>query len=256
LPNLAADSAWRIHCATVSRLKNGGEIRQLSEHVATCYMGAATTASRAFGPRHTVEAAGLMRFIGKCFAPCATVAAALLGWVAAISGASAQTPASDDRRFPSIDEVRFGAMMHNAEPGNDEDGVDLNLEVLFRRAAIQYSDAFLNVVLRPRVHLGASINLAGETSQLYAGLTWDVKLAPKFSLEVTFGGALHDGPTGGGHADSYGCAVNFRESASLGYDLDERWTIYGTVAHMSNGNLCDYNSGLTSVGVRLGYKLR
>jgi len=197
-----------------------------------------------------------MRFIGKPFALCATVAAALLGWVAAISGASAQTPASDDRRFPSIDEVRFGAMMHNVEPANDEEGVDLNLEVLFRRAAIAYNNAFLDVVLRPRLHLGASINLAGETSQLYAGFTWDVRVAPRLSFEVTFGGAVHDGPTGDGHSDSYGCAANFRESASVGYALDERWTIYGTVAHMSNGNLCDHNSGLTSVGMRLGYKLQ
>ena len=38
--------------------------------------------------------------------------------------------------------------------------------------------------------------------------------------------------------------------------VDERWTVYGTVAHMSNANLCDHNSGLTSVGMRLGYKLK
>jgi lipid A 3-O-deacylase len=197
-----------------------------------------------------------MRSIEKWFAPCATVAAALLAWAAAMPGASAQTPPADGTRSPIIDEVRFGALVHNVEPANDEDGVDLNLEVLFRRAAIQYNNAFLDVVLRPRIHLGASINLGGDTSQLYAGFTWDVKLAPRLSFEVAFGGALHDGPTGDGHADSYGCPLNFRESASVGYALDERWSIYGTVAHMSNANLCDHNSGLTSVGMRLGYKLQ
>src|SRR5215468_9989331 len=111
--SLAAEE-WRRNPAAVGACRN-------------LLYGGRDDGEPSFRSRHTVEAAGLMRFIGKPFALCATVAAALLGWVAAISGASAQTPASDDRRFPSIDEVRFGAMMHNVEPANDEEGVDLNL---------------------------------------------------------------------------------------------------------------------------------
>jgi hypothetical protein len=38
--------------------------------------------------------------------------------------------------------------------------------------------------------------------------------------------------------------------------VDERWTVYGTLAHMSNGDLCDRNTGISSVGLRLGYKPR
>jgi hypothetical protein len=182
------------------------------------------------------------------------VIVAALGWIA--SSASAQTPSPDSVRLPLIDEVRFGALVHSIESNNSEDGVDLNLELLFRRAATRYNNAYLDALLRPRVHLGASINTAGNTSQLYAGLTWDMKLASEFSLELTFGGAMHDGPTDRAHPDSYGCTLSFRESVSLGYILDERWTVYGTLAHMSNAGLCDDNTGVSSAGVRFGYKLQ
>ena len=189
------------------------------------------------------------------FASCIVIVAALLSCVGA-SDASAQTPPADGERLPLVDEVRFGALVHSIQPNGSEDGVDLNLELLFRRAATRHNNAFLDAVLRPRIHLGASVNTTGDTSQLYAGLTWEVELAPKISLELTFGGALHDGPTDRPHPDSYGCSLNFRESASVGYVLDPRWTIYGTFAHMSNAGLCDYNTGISSVGMRLGYKLK
>ena len=152
--------------------------------------------------------------------------------------------------------MRLGLLVHSVEPSNGEDGSDLNIEVLFRTSSYILDDALLDALLRPRLHLGGSVNLAGETSQLYAGFTWDGKLAPRLSLELSFGAALHNGPTGDGHEDSYGCVLNFRESVSLGYALDERWAVYGTVAHMSNGELCDHNTGITSVGIRLGYRLK
>jgi hypothetical protein len=181
--------------------------------------------------------------------------AAAAAWLGCILPAMAQAPASDGSPFLSIDEVRFGALAHSIDVTNGEDGADLNLELLFRRPGGPYDNPLLDFALRPRVHVGASANTAGDTSQLYAGLSWDVRLTPKLSLELTFGAALHDGPTDAG-ADSYGCSVNFRESASLGYALDERWTVYGTISHMSNADLCSHNTGLTSAGLRLGYKLK
>jgi lipid A 3-O-deacylase len=192
-------------------------------------------------------------------------AAIVLGaavWLASAPMAAAQSPQYDRspryERWPFtlLDEVRFGVLAHNIEPSNAEDGVDLNFEVLFARPTASYGNPWLDVVLRPRIHLGTSLNTAGDTNQLYAGLTWDGKLTQRLSLELSFGGALHDGPTDNVGADSYGCSLNFRESASLGYALDDRWTVYGTIAHMSNADLCDRNTGLTSVGVRLGYKLK
>jgi hypothetical protein len=192
----------------------------------------------------------------RWLAVAALVGVALPAWLGA-TGAAAQTPSLDNLRTYGVEEVRIGALIHNIETVNEEDGVDLNFELLFRRPATRYSDPFLDLMMRPRIHLGTSLNLSGDTSRLYAGLTWDLKLAPQLSLELTFGGSLHDGPTGDNHhGDSYGCALNFRESLSLGYAVNERWTVYGTVAHMSNGDLCDHNTGLSSFGLRLGYKLR
>jgi lipid A 3-O-deacylase len=179
----------------------------------------------------------------------ATLATALALGVslAGASVASAQVPA--------LDEVRFGLMVHSIEPSNAEGGADINFELLLRRFSFTHTNTLLDLMLRPRIHLGVSANTAGDTSQIYTGLTWDAKLAPKVSLELSFGASWHNGPTALGLADSYGCSANFRESLSLGYALDERWTLYGTIAHMSNAQLCDQNTGITSVGVRLGYKL-
>ena len=79
-------------------------------------------------------------------------------------------------------------------------------------------------------------------------------LIERVSLELTFGGSLHDGPNAG-EGSAFGCPLNFRESASIGIAVTERWRLYGTIAHMSNAGLCARNSGLTSAGVRLGYAL-
>ncbi len=176
--------------------------------------------------------------------------------VAALAGigiAIALIP-SATRAQTLLDEVRLGVLAHSIESGHSEGGVDINAEILFRRPAISYRDALADFLLRPRVHVGAATNTIGDTSQVYVGLTWDLKITQKLSLEVGFGGAWHDGPTNGSAPDLYGCSLNFRESFSVGYALDSSWTIYGMISHMSNANLCNHNSGLTSAGVRVGYK--
>ena len=132
-------------------------------------------------------------------------------------------------------EVRLGLFGHHVEPaGSEKGGQDINLEVLFSRP------------------VGASINVNGDTSQLYSGLTWNIPLMERVTLELTFGGSLHDGQHDG-KGSAFGCSLNFRESASIGVALTQRWRLYGTVAHMSNAGLCERNSGLTSAGLRLGY---
>src|SRR5262245_42473977 len=170
------------------------------------------------------------------------------------SSAFAQTPL-EIRTQSIFDELRIGFFAHQIEPNASNRGQDLNFEVLFARPAILYDSAMANIILRPRLHIGASIDLEGDTNQVYAGFTWDVPIINRLSFEVSFGGVLHDGPEDVVGRDSYGCALNFRESAAIGYTLTEHWSLYGTVAHMSNAGLCDRNSGLTSAGVRLGYHL-
>jgi hypothetical protein len=177
---------------------------------------------------------------------------ALLLALAATGSASAQSP--DTWRSRSIvDEIRLGVFGHHIEPaGTETGGLDVNVEVLFSKPASAYDRGSLHAFFMPRIHIGSSINVDGDTSQIYAGFTWDVRLHERFSLEVSFGGAVHDGPLDG-EGSAFGCEANFRESASVGVGLTERLWLYATVAHMSNAGLCDRNSGLTSGGLRLGY---
>jgi lipid A 3-O-deacylase len=177
---------------------------------------------------------------------------AFLATLMTAGGASAQSPDESQPRG-IFDEVRFGVLGHHIEPAGTEKGTtDLNFEILFSRPAIAYDSRLADIALRPRIHLGVSANLNGFTDQAYAGFTWTIPVLERFSLELTFGGSLNDGPsTGDGSA--FGCPLNFRESASGGFALTERWRLYATVAHMSNAGLCVRNSGLTSGGVRLGY---
>jgi len=152
-----------------------------------------------------------------------------------------------------VDEVRAGLLAHHVEPAGTERGLDVNAEILFRRPAITFDNAFADFTLRPRLHLGTSINIEGNTDQVYAGLTWDIPLPRDLLLEFSFGGSRQDGPDDEVAHASFGCRLNFRESASVGYKMTEHWRLYGTVAHMSNAGLCDRNSGLTSAGIRFGY---
>ena len=176
----------------------------------------------------------------------------LLSTLIAVGGASAQSR-NEARPRGFLDEVRIGVLGHHIEPGGTEKGTtDLNFELLLSRPGIAYANSFADFLLRPRLHIGASINIDGHTNQAYAGFTWDIPLTERLSLELTFGGSLHDGPDNG-VGSAFGCPLNFRELASVGFAITDRWRLYGTVAHMSNAGLCVRNSGLTSAGIRLGY---
>ena len=138
--------------------------------------------------------------------------------MAATDGAFAQSP--DDWRSRSIvDETRLGLFGHNIEPsGTEQGGLDVNAEILFAKPVAAQDRGSLHSFLMPRIHIGAQINVDGDTSQLYAGFTWDLRLHERFSFEVTFGGVVHDGPTNG-EESAFGCVANFRESGSIGVGL-------------------------------------
>ena len=156
-----------------------------------------------------------------------------------------------------FNEVRLGGFAHGV--GNPERGTfDVNVEALTRRFdLIPTTDPFWKA-LAPRLHLGASINTAGLTSQGYIGLTWTYDVTQRIFVEGSLGGSVNDGRTGYDAFTPYnraklGCHVLFRESASVGYRLTENWSVMATVDHISNGTLCGLNRGLNNVGVRLGY---
>jgi hypothetical protein len=180
---------------------------------------------------------------------CAFLLAALAADVASAEPDEVVDP-PPGRAFPAIDELRIGAMEPVDGPRQVKDGSpDINLEILLGRFGPQYQSTLWNHFLRPRLHFGGSISTDGGTNLAYAGLTWEVFLTRRLFVEASFGGAVHDGSD-----DDYGCSVNFRESASIGVMLSDRWDIMATVDHMSNANLRDENRGLTMVGLRLGRK--
>ncbi|MEJ2123714.1 MAG: acyloxyacyl hydrolase [Alphaproteobacteria bacterium] len=129
----------------------------------------------------------------------------------------------------------------------------INIEFLFARYNTPQADPVTTFVLSPRLHLGTTIAPDG-ISEIYAGFTWEHHFASRLFFETSLGGAVHDGPTADNNADSYGCPLLFRESASLGFDITNRVRILATVDHISNAGLCSENQGLTNAGVRLGYR--
>lgn len=197
----------------------------------------------------------------KRFMPALAAAAGLLIAMAGLSAAHAQSMRTTDASgfgatpFPYLDEIRLGAFVHQVGGSPNEHGADVNAEILFGKIGAPRGDYLLDYFLRPRIHLGADINVTGYTSVAYTGLTWDMPLTSRFFLETSFGGAIHDGNLDQkAHYTALGCRVNFRKSASIGFHLSERWDFLTTVDHMSNAGLCSNNRGLTDVGVRLGYK--
>jgi len=183
-----------------------------------------------------------------------SVAVVALGAVCFASAANAD-PFEKSKQFPAIDEFRFGILATNLEGGGSNEGdYAINGELLFGRFRPNYADPVRQFLLNPRPHIGFSINPSGGTSQAYTGLTWDFKLTSKLFVEGSFGGAIHDGPTGDNNSDSYGCSLLFRESASVGIDLTDKLRVMATVDHISNAGLCPENQGLTNAGVRLGYR--
>lgn len=176
----------------------------------------------------------------------------LLPILAAISVA---TPALSDEPGTTgiVSEVKLGVSAHDlrivaADP--KEDGVDINAEVLFT------SPSFLEPVFAPRPHIGAQVNTSGDTSQVYAGLTWTGDITDRFWVAGSVGGAYLNGEVDNPYLSrkALGSDVLFRLSAEAGVNLTERTSVSVYWDHESNAFLADRNPGLDNVGVRVGYK--
>ncbi len=152
-----------------------------------------------------------------------------------------------------LSEFRLGASAQDPW-GPESNSANLTGEILFAKP-FTTADLFTSYFI-PRPHIGGSVNLSGETSFAYAGLTWTVDITPRVFIEGTFGGAIHNGETGKlvpvGRA-ALGCSPLFRESGSIGVRLSANWSLLATVEHLSNAGLCDQNRGLTNIGARVGY---
>ena len=152
-----------------------------------------------------------------------------------------------------LSEVRGGGFYHGYDA--PEAGlVDVNLELLSPRV-VETGAGYWNYLI-PRLHLGGNINTGGRTSDGYLGLTWTTPTFYRFFGELTLGGSINDGNTSFVPPPGFnavGCHLMFRESVSLGYQINEHWNVMATAEHISNDRLCDRNAGVTNFGGRIGY---
>jgi lipid A 3-O-deacylase len=167
------------------------------------------------------------------------------------------TDTRDYDRGGIFDEVRLGASAFVGGDGNfDEDGAFISGQVLFDPLLGRFDNAFADILLRPRIQLGASIATGGGTDQAFAGLAWDVPIGRLLFVEATFGGTVHDGDLHeppGQPGIELGCRALFRESIGLGVNFGH-WDILAAVDHSSNAGLCADNDGLTHAGASIGYR--
>lgn len=151
-----------------------------------------------------------------------------------------------------ISEISIGALIHDEGPfsNSKEDGYDGHIEIRFA------SPKFLDLIWSPEPHIGANINSEGDTSQVFAGLSYEWNLWKGLFAGLSVGGAYHDGETDSGAADKkdLGCHLLFRESFTLGWQLTEHHKIAAIFDHISNAKICDYNEGLENIGLRYSYR--
>lgn len=156
----------------------------------------------------------------------------------------------------SIKEVRAGVTGSIQARSTFEPGffptVALYFDPLDRANAATWQD----VILRPRVNVGASVSSAGEASQIFGGLAWTVDITDRFYVELGFGGAAHNGDNkdDGTNGPKLGCSLMFRESAAAGFRLTDKLDIVASIDHSSNADLCDPNDGISHAGLSLAYK--
>lgn len=177
--------------------------------------------------------------------------ARVLVGVLALFGALLAGPAASQ----IVSEVKIGAAFHDPPVfGARKEGrdFDLNGEVLF------VSPDILRSLWAPRPHLGLQVNLAGETSQAYAGLTWQYDFQSGAFAAGSLGLAIHDGELDSDRRDrkSLGGRVLFRESIELGYRFGEerRHALSIMLSHVSNAGIYEQNEGMDTIAARYGIR--
>ena len=158
-----------------------------------------------------------------------------------------------------ITEIKTGVVAHDAGifGRQKEKGLDSTFEFLFRK--INYNLFWLG---KPRPHVGATINMGGDTSQAYAGVTWDYKLPKRMFFNFSWGLAYHNGDKI--HSASnvqtdkkeLGSSVLFREAAEIGWNFYGKDSISLRFDHISNANLWGEgtNEGLDTFGIVYSYR--
>jgi hypothetical protein len=154
---------------------------------------------------------------------------------------------------PERFELRGGLFAH-AVASPEAGSVDANLELVAPRF---FTIPGLPDYLTPRFHVGGIGNFAGRTSYVYAGALWTFNLTPTWFAEGFFGGLIHTGhlDDSADNMNGLGCRWAFHSGGSIGYRLNDRWSVMGTFDHLSNGEICAFNKGINDWGLRIGYSL-
>lgn len=154
-----------------------------------------------------------------------------------------------------VSEIKVGAAYHDPPifgPRKERKGFDVNGEVLFT------SPGFLRALWAPRPHLGLQVNVAGETSQAYAGLTWQYDFASGPFVSGSLGLAIHDGETDTDRSDrkALGGRVLFREAIEVGYRFgaERRHAVSLMLSHVSNAGIYERNEGMDTIAARYGIR--
>jgi lipid A 3-O-deacylase len=158
-----------------------------------------------------------------------------------------------------VDEVKLGLLVHDVGlfGHHRETGEDVNAEILF------VSPNILRYIWSPRPHFGIDANGSGNTTNYYAGLTWGGTFyrpgwsrGDGFFALLSAGGSVNDGKisTTNPQRKSLGSHELFKEGLDLGYQINEVVNVAAYLDHISNAGLATRNEGLTSAGVRFGYK--
>lgn len=153
-----------------------------------------------------------------------------------------------------LSEFRIGIAHHDSGVfgRNKEDGPDIALQARFQ----PFTGGLWDKIWRPRPHVGLNVNTRGDTSSVYAGLTWQWDFWSRAFVSFDFGAALHDGKlsTDKPGRKELGSRILFREALELGYRIDSHNTLSLRLDHMSNAKLADNNEGLDTVGLIYGYR--
>ncbi len=154
-----------------------------------------------------------------------------------------------------ITEFQLGLMFHDvgAFGRSEEEGADIALGARFQLL----EGEFWELIASPRPHFGLRVNTAGDTSQMFGGITWTFELGSRVFFGADFGLALHDGALTSSREDQkeLGLRVLFREAAEIGYRLNAHDSVSLVLDHISNAKLGDKNEGLENFGVRYSHRL-
>lgn len=165
-----------------------------------------------------------------------------------------------------VDSVRFGVMDHNVKVltpknANKEDGFNVSAEVRFSKLDI------FGETWSPHPYAMTSINTAGTTSYIAAGLEWDFEFLEGWHFQPGFGYSLHNGELESNGATSQERAVFdanhlllgsrdlFRTSLAVTKDINDKWALQLIYDHLSHGQTLGNgrNQGLDDIGLRVVY---